>query len=207
MIRLLLSDVRQLEDPEVFARVYDNASSERRAAADKFRFAKDRNLSIGAAALLDYGLSAFGLREKDMTYGRNAYGKPFFLNAPEIHFNISHSGSKVAVALSDREVGCDIEQIADIEMEVGERFFCRDEYEEMMSETDFEARRKAFFRFWTLKKSYMKAAGLGMSLPPASFSVKGGIPGFAFITPPSFDGYATALCYNPECGIPEVCEQ
>lgn len=206
MTRLFLADVSPLEDPAVYAELYAEASSVRKSAADSFRFAKDRRLSIGAAALLDVGLRSFGLREKDMAYGIGTYGKPFFLNAPEIHFSISHSSSKVAVAFSDGDVGCDIEAVTAADPDVAAHFF-----------SNRELGKLDFFLLWTLKESYMKATGLGMSLPSKSFSIlKGGNgdfriegegaadKGFAFLTPASFDAYQCALCYRPEHGIPEV---
>lgn len=203
MTFLLLADVSPLEDSALYDALYEGASLERRSVADSFRFRKDRNLSIGAAALLDIGLSIFGLREKDMTYGRNAYGKPYFLNAPEIRFNISHSGSMVAVAFSGREVGCDIEDVVDADIALAGRFFSRDEYEELLAEKDSDRRNRAFFRLWTMKESYMKAKGMGLSLPPESFSVNK-IKDFSFLSPDIVEGYGCALCYSPDEGIPEV---
>lgn len=202
MIKLLLADVLPLDNPAVYDLLYDSASSERRAAADSFRFRKDRNLSLGAAALLDRGLRAFGFYESDMSYGHTDKGKPFFLNAPDIHFNISHSSSKVAVALSDREVGCDIEEISDIDLAVAERYFHRAEYEAIMAENGQEKRWRAFFRYWTLKESYMKATGIGLSLPVVAEPLPHEV--FTFISPDSFPGYECALCYRPESGIPQV---
>lgn len=215
MIRLLLADVMPLYDPAVYAELYGKASSARRASADSFRFKKDRILSLGATALLDFGLGASGLRERDMSYGRTAYGKPFFLNAPDIHFNISHSSTKVAVCLSDREAGCDIEEVTDIDLTVAERFFSSEEYLAVKAGTKPEERNETFFRYWTLKESYMKATGLGLTLMPDSFtihfadgtvSVTGKHPdtGFSFITPDPFPGYRCALCFRPECGVPDV---
>lgn len=216
MIKLLLADVLPLDNPAVYDLLYDSASSERRAAADSFRFRKDRNLSLGAAALLDRGLRAFGFYESDMSYGHTDKGKPFFLNAPDIHFNISHSSSKVAVALSDREVGCDIEEVAEIDLAVAERFFSPAEYEAIMQKEGSDVRLKEFFRYWTLKESYMKAIGMGMSLPPNSFSLSEGAAGyevfvgapfdrgFEFKTPDSFKGYECAICYRPGSGVPQV---
>lgn len=205
MTRLLLADVLPLQDPAFFAELYGNASCERRKIADSFRFMKDRMLSIGAAALLDTGLRAFGLRERDMSYGRAEYGKPFFLNAPDIHFNISHSSTKVAVALSDSEIGCDIEEVGSFDPDVAKMSLSREEYEAVMAGESPDARCAAFFRYWTLKESYMKATGRGLSLPPGSFSILG-VEGFVFMTPHSFEGYECALCYKPGSGTPEVTE-
>ena len=213
MTRLLLADVTPLEEPEVYARAYAGCSAERRSAADIFRFGKDRCLSIGAALLLDRGLAAYGLRERDMVYGYGAYEKPFFINAQDIHFSISHSGNKVAVAFSDSEVGCDIEMIGDADLTLAQMFFSRSEYESLLSIGEEHERRRAFFRCWTLKESYMKAVGKGMNMAPESFTVfpgstvSGGMPedtGFAFLTPVSFPGYECSLCFKPGNTEPEV---
>lgn len=204
MTRLLLCDVTSLENPELFGALYDNASSRRREIADSFRFARDRILSIGAAALLDAGLRCYGLREKDMSYGSTCCGKPFFPDAPGIHFNISHSSSKVAVAFSDSEVGCDIEEMTSPDLDVAKRFFSRDEYEDVISREDPEWRSREFFRIWTLKESYLKATGTGLSVPPESFSVSESLGGFSLKSPFSFDGYACALCCRPEAESPRV---
>lgn len=202
MIKLLLADVLPLDDSAVYDGIYGRVSLERRSVADSFRFRKDRLLSLGAAALLDLGLAEFGLCEKDMSYGRTAHGKPFFKNAPDIHFSISHSSSKVAVAFSDREVGCDIEEISDIDLAVAERYFHRAEYEAIMAENGQEKRWRAFFRYWTLKESYMKATGIGLSLPVVAEPLPHEV--FTFISPDSFPGYECALCYRPESGTPQV---
>lgn len=225
MIRLLLADVLPLEDPAAYSHLYDMASSGRRRAADSFRFMKDRRLSVGASALLDAGLREFGLRERDMSYGRSEYGKPFFLNAPDIHFNISHSATKVAVAFSDREVGCDIEQVITARLsdrsavqeaakclEMAGRFFTSEEYMAMKAMESPSERIRMFYRCWTLKESYMKATGLGMTLAPDSFSVLSNLfrpagvmgDGFVFFIPDSFESCECALCYKPEADIPEV---
>ena len=213
MTRLLLADVTPLEEPEVYSRAYAGCSAERRSAADFFRFGKDRRLSIGAALLLDKGLAAYGLKERDMIYGYGACGKPFFANAQDIHFSISHSGSKVAVAFSDSEVGCDIEIIGDIDLNVAQMFFSRSEYEALLSIREELERRNTFFRCWTLKESYMKAIGKGLNIDSESFTVflgttvSGGTledAGFAFLTPESFPGYECSLCFRPEDTDPEV---
>ena len=39
------------------------------------------------------------------------YGKPYFLNYPKIHFNISHCDKAVTCILSKRPVGIDVESI------------------------------------------------------------------------------------------------
>ncbi|MGX9522709.1 4'-phosphopantetheinyl transferase family protein [Vibrio mediterranei] len=52
----------------------------------------------------------FGVENKDLTIERNKFGKPFLPDQTNAWFNLSHSGTSMAVALSRiGEVGVDIE--------------------------------------------------------------------------------------------------
>lgn len=171
MIRLYYSCTTPLHDDSLFQSYYSRVSPERKAKTDRLYFRKDRNLSLGAAVLLDAGLREYGLSESEMVYGSGSNGKPFFLNAPEIHFSLSHSEDKVLACFSDTELGCDIEQVKDIDFKIAERFFCRSEYETIRNCPSYALRRDTFFRLWTLKESYVKASGKGMSLPANAFVI------------------------------------
>lgn len=70
--------------------------------------------------------------------------------------------------LSDCEVGCDIEKNANAPLEVAEHYFYHSELAYIKAAEDKD---KAFFTLWTLKESYMKMTGRGMSLPLDSFEV------------------------------------
>ena len=83
MTRVYFASVEALNDDELFARCRAQLSAGRLAKADRMRFRKDQNLSIGAGLLLKKGLQAYGLREKDMLYETGANGKeiPVLYNA------------------------------------------------------------------------------------------------------------------------------
>lgn len=134
--------------------------------AIKYKSEKDRKLSILSSLLLDKALQKYGLCEQNMQYSTNEYGKPYFINAKELHFSISHSGDYAMVVLSDKEIGCDIQQIKDINMGIADRFFTADEREYVKSTGDF-------FRIWTYKESFIKAVGKGLAIPLNSFTIKG----------------------------------
>ena len=70
--------------------------------------------------------------------------------------------------LSDCEVGCDIEKNANAPLEVAEHYFYHSELAYIKAAKNKD---KAFFTLWTLKESYMKMTGRGMSLPLDSFEV------------------------------------
>ena len=70
--------------------------------------------------------------------------------------------------LSDCEVGCDIERVVPAPFEIAEHYFCQAELEYIKSAKEKD---KAFFTLWTLKESYMKMTGQGMSLSLDSFEI------------------------------------
>ena len=128
---------------------------DRQGAANRLRFAKDRRLSVGAFSLLRYALIRRG--EKDVfPIETGEHGKPFFPDRPDICFNLSHSGDVALCALSDTDVGCDVEAVRRPPLSVAKRYFSSTEREYLASARTEEERADRFFRVWTLKESVMK---------------------------------------------------
>lgn len=125
----------------------------------------DKIRCLAVTLLLDEALAEYGLKEKEMIYSQNEYKKPYFADS-NVHFNLSHSGNFVAAAVSDTEIGIDIEQISDINMNIAKRFFTENEYSHIKSIDDF-------FKIWVLKESFIKAIGKGLACPLNSFEIKG----------------------------------
>ena len=100
---------------------------------------------------------------------KNEYGKPFIEDYPDFHFNISHSGNWVVCAISNMPVGIDIELMKPIDYSLAEHFFYPREYERLVNA---ENKSDCFYDIWTLKESFIKAVGTGLSLPLTSFGVK-----------------------------------
>ena len=168
-IEIYTADVRELDDPELFRCLYSRVSSDRKAKTDRMVFNKDKKLSLGAGALLEYVLASHGVT--DLTFTTEHNKKPRLANENGIKFNISHSGTKVICAVSDHDIGCDVEQITDIDMEIAKRFFFAEEYQALMECADRVERNDLFFRYWTLKESFMKATGLGFRLELDDFCI------------------------------------
>lgn len=209
MIWVYYADTSSLNDDARYQSIYAGLSAHRREKADRLRLRNDKNLCIGAGFLLNKGLQAFGLSESEREYGENRNGKPFFPDLPDLHFNLSHSGTIAMAALSDHEIGCDIERIRKIELAVAKRFFASREYENLQEQPSVEAQMNLFFRLWTLKESYLKATGYGLAYPMHDFEIcftdNGVAPvqgpddkQYYFREIPSFDGYQSALCSAEE---------
>lgn len=83
-------------------------------------------------------------------------GKPYIENCP-YHFNVSHSGELVMVAVSDKPIGIDVEKITDRDYKkISERFFHEKERERVGS-------LLGFYVLWTKKESFIKYYGKTLS--------------------------------------------
>lgn len=92
---------------------------------------------------------------------RTGDGKPYFASL-NCFFSISHSNNTVAVALSDKPIGIDIEFVnehRDI-LALSERFFAPEEHQAMLQSKNA---CEDFFVLWTKKEALTKIRGEGLS--------------------------------------------
>ena len=105
-----------------------------------------------------------GVPPRDVHVRLTATGKP---EAEGIHFNVSHSGDIVVLAISEqRAVGVDVErrrEIARVNALI-ERWLTPDERKELdeLRSHGLEL-SDAFLRVWSLKEARLKALGVGIS--------------------------------------------
>ena len=109
------------------------------------------------------------LPDKAFTTGEK--GKPAHDGFRGIHFNITHSGEWIAVALSSACVGVDVEKMRKIPDGVARRFFSEAENEWLDSAKTEAERKDIFFTLWTLKESFLKAIGKGLTKSLSSFTI------------------------------------
>ena len=166
-ILLYYADVRELEDPLLFQSLYRTVSHTRQEKTDRVRNRAGKLLSLGAGALLETALTECGL--SDPHFERDENGKPYLTDRKDLCFNISHSGAKVFCAVSDRAIGCDVEQIRAARLKLARRLFCEEEYRALLDCEEGAAQDRLFCWYWTLKESFLKATGLGLRLPMNSF--------------------------------------
>ena len=96
-------DVSALSSAERFEQALASLPwEERREKILRYRFEKDRRLSLGAGLLAAYALREAGA--EDLALQTGEYGKPELLFYPNIRFNLSHSGTLAVCAVSDRPV-------------------------------------------------------------------------------------------------------
>src|SRR6185295_2220740 len=88
-----------------------------------------------------------------------------------LSFNISHTRSLIVLAVAkERAVGVDVEnvQAREIEIRVADRFFAVPEVAALHAVPP-DRQQYRFFEYWTFKESYIKARGMGLSLPLGKF--------------------------------------
>lgn len=163
MIKLAYCNIENLD----LNKAYGLVSKNRQKKIDFFRFDKDKKLSCGAYLLLKKLLNEENISHP--IFKTEKYGKAYISNYENIYFNLSHSGKIVLCAISDMEVGVDVEYIDPaIDLNIAKHYFYNSEYENIMN-----AKNKSdeFFKYWVLKESYMKYTGLGMNLKLNSFEI------------------------------------
>lgn len=149
-------------------------SSDRREKILRMRNEAAKLRSLAAGNLLHYALcEKLGLsfeHTKPFSIGYGEKGKPYLTEYPGIHFNLSHSGDYVCCAVGDMPVGVDIQEKVKVHEKLAERFFTPAD-QRMLSECGEEERQALFFRMWSIKESYLKLTGEGLSGGLAEFEI------------------------------------
>lgn len=94
--------------------------------------------------------------------GEGKHGKPFLLEHPQIQLNISHCKNAVLCGIGSKPLGVDVETIRPMRERVLRRVLTASEQQEILQS---ESPELCFLRFWTLKESFVKALGVGISYP------------------------------------------
>ncbi|MBE7122182.1 4'-phosphopantetheinyl transferase family protein [Bacillus cereus] len=139
---------------------------------DRLKKNEDRMRSIIGDVMVRWAIcNKYNLLNENLLFTTNEYGKPFLINNNiKVSFSISHSGSWVVVALSSLEVGIDIEKVKDLNVKIAQQFFTPEE-NNTLTKLIPEEQLHYFYELWTLKESYVKAIGKGLSVPLDSFSI------------------------------------
>lgn len=171
MVRTYIINIRQLEEETVFQAVLPSVSSYRRQKIAALRNGKDRCRSLGASLALNAALQLYGLNEGAMEFDLGDQGKPVLRDHPDLHFSLSHAGDYAICSMGAQEIGNDIERVRPGKLRVADRFFAEEEKAWLYRADLPEEQESRMFRLWTIKESFLKVTGFGMSLPLRDFTV------------------------------------
>lgn len=161
-------NIKGIQVDDTFHALEGIISEERYKKMQRYYFEADKIRSLFAEVLLRYALKKhYGLEGADIQFDTNEYGKPSLKKNKNIYFNVSHSGDWILCAISSKPVGVDVEQIKEKNIDIAERFYAEEEYQTLLKSKNAS---ELFFVYWTLKESYVKAEGKGMSISFSTFA-------------------------------------
>ena len=114
-------------------------------------------------------LREFGVDSNTLIIEKGEHGKPYFSDREDIFFNISHSGNFVAAAVGECPIGIDIQVVQNVRERMIDKL-CNDDEKQFIS--NCPDKDKSFIILWSLKESYIKAIGKGMSFPMSDINFK-----------------------------------
>ena len=167
--------------------------------AEKYKAEKAKLESIAAGRLLDIAIADYlGISERDIDWSGYEGGFCYCGKATDgkasddkglVYFSISHSGEYVAVAVSEEPVGIDVEHKDDKRFLISKRMFDQNDmdyiapegFEALETDSDTEEAQCRFRDVWTIKESYVKCIGKGLTIPLKSFTadygrISSGVP-------------------------------
>jgi 4'-phosphopantetheinyl transferase len=183
-----ITQPEQIEEPRLLELYEGVLSAEEREQHRKFYFERHRRQYLVSHALVRLTLSRYApVRPEAWSFRTNAYGRPEVLGEglPRLHFNLSHTdGMAVVVVALDAEVGVDVEdsQRRGEMVNLADHYFAPAEVQALRA-IPADRQKERFFEYWTLKEAYIKARGMGLSIPLDQFAFElrpGLLPRIAF---------------------------
>lgn len=164
-MKLYSVDLNNVSESEL-SQWFDAMSESRKEEVSRLKNDTKRKSKIAADSLSRAAVSEFcGISPAEIRFSKNEFGNPFAVGL-DVFFSISHSGDLVCCAVSDREIGIDIEKKREIRLDAAKRFACESELEYIGGSTE------RFFEIWTLKEAYFKCIGTGLGADIKNVSFK-----------------------------------
>ena len=159
MIRIsLFDDMSLCTDAEV-ERMIPLVPEPRRSQAHAFKHTFGRFACLKSYLMLDELLQKeFGLETFRIETGE--HGKPYLADYPHVHFSISHCQKAIAVAVSDRPVGIDVESFRRFGDGLLDKTMNGSEKAEILASANPE---ETFASYWTRKEAVFKLVGTGIT--------------------------------------------
>lgn len=167
----------EIADVQLLSNLGELLTREELHQQTRYHFADDRKRYLVTRATVRTVLSRYAsIAAGDWTFADNEYGRPEITNGhPEaagLCFNITHARGLIALAISrHRALGIDVENLNErpASISIAQRLFSPVEATEL-ARLPQELLHHRFLEYWTFKESYIKARGMGLSLPLDQFS-------------------------------------
>ncbi|HQY99289.1 MAG TPA: 4'-phosphopantetheinyl transferase superfamily protein [Propionicimonas sp.] len=118
--------------------------------------------SVVARRMLRRTLARCGAPDADVRLVANSFGRPALAGRECLQVSIAHCEGAVLVAAADARIGVDVERVRPHDHWAEARMLQPPESAEVADAADPD---REFFCYWTVKESYVKALGVGLSYP------------------------------------------
>jgi 4'-phosphopantetheinyl transferase len=174
-VRVWLAPVERIAQDHSNCRVLNQDDLARLAQT---RCEKARNSSLAGKVLLRTALSSAvegAIAPWQWRIAISANGQPTVAREmPQLNFGIAHSDDIVAVAVSNAvPIGIDVEAVEDVPTPALLELVCSPSQRRRFTPERGDQNARDFIRFWTLKESYAKLAGLGHGMDFAAIELNG----------------------------------
>lgn len=163
-MKYLYANINDYNDND-YKSIYESINNFKKKDIDKLPTIDDKKRSILGLKLLMTLLLEKNINYNDLKFTKNKDGKPIITNYP-LFYSTSHSDEYVICALSDKEIGIDIQSIQKINFKIMNSFF--DKYEKFYSNNN-----ENYTKVLSLKEAYGKCYGFGINyIKEVKFSIK-----------------------------------
>ena len=165
----------QVRNPVLLGRCRELMTDAERRQEQRFYFEADRRRYLLTRALVRTTLSRYAaVAPERWSFSSNLYGRPGISSddsmARRLSFNVAHTHSLIVLAVTlDHTLGVDVENVLrPAGLDFADHCFSRAEVAALNALPAY-MRHDRFFDHWTLKEAYIKARGMGLSLPLDQF--------------------------------------
>lgn len=165
MVYVYAADIRNLKDPKKYPELLQNLTSKDKTEILDSRYINKRIGYLGLALLLKEVFSRHKI--SDSVCLADIYKNPIL---DKFYISFSSSKNLIICAVSEHEIGCDIEKIREAPQNLPTIYFSKLERDYLKS---FQSQYidEEYYRLYTLKESYIKMTGEQIARPAKTFEV------------------------------------
>ena len=175
-VHLWFAFPEEIQRPDLLTAYHQLMNAEEKTQHQRLRFERQRHQYLITRALLRTTLSHYSIvLPADWCFSKNEHGRPEIIPqiaVPDLRFNLSHTSGLISCGLVlHKDIGVDLEETVQrkVSLKIAQKHFSPGEIDDLSTHPP-ETQKDRFFDYWTLKESYIKARGKGLSLPLKQFS-------------------------------------
>lgn len=175
---LFFCNPEEIQDQQLINEYHLLLASDELKRKNRFQFPRHQHQFLLTRALLRTVLANYlNVSSQALHFNNNEFGKPEIdvgqQHREYLSFNVSHTDGYIILGIClSYIIGVDVENTLKVRkiMDIADHVFADSEKTALVNLGDSQMQRQRFFNLWTLKESYIKACGMGLSIPLDQFA-------------------------------------